>query len=81
MSAPSQSLDSSGLPAPVADEPRKLAEAIKDGLDRGPSPRQTPADEPPDRKAARLRAWVGSHPARAIDLADDRESVYAGRGE
>lgn len=72
-----QSLDLTGLPAPVADELRRLVATLRSNL--GPLP--SPETEPPDEWNRRLQAWVDSHPPRPIAIDDSREGIYAGRGE
>lgn len=79
--AAQESLDLTGLPAPVADELRRLVATLRDNLARSSSPRTDSATEPPNRWAHRLQAWVDSHPVRAITIDESRESLYAGRGE
>lgn len=81
-SAPPQSLDLTGLPAPVADELRKLVTTLRENLVPASSPcAPNSVEEPPEMWARRLQAWVDSHPVRAITIDDSRESLYAGRGE
>jgi hypothetical protein len=72
-----QSLDLTGLPAPVADELRRLVATLRSNLGRGP----IPETEPPDEWNGRLQAWVDSHPPRPLTIDDGREGIYAGRGE
>jgi hypothetical protein len=79
-SVSAQSLDLTGLPAPVAEELRKLVATLRDNLVPGPGPTAS-AGESPDAWARRLRAWVDTHPARPITIDDSRESLYTGRGE
>jgi len=74
-----QSLDLSGLPAPVADELRKLVVTLRDNLGHDSSP--TPTAEEPEAWARRLQAWVDGHAARPITIDDSRDSLYASRGE
>lgn len=81
MSPPAQNLDLSGLPTPVADELRKLVATLRDNLPNQSDRRPISASEPPEQWAARLRAWVDSHPARPVTVDDGREGLYAGRGE
>ena len=76
-----QSLDLTGLPAPVADELRKLVAALRDNLVHVPSAPGSSAGEPPEAWARRLQAWVDTHPARPISIDDSRESLYSDRGE
>ena len=80
-SAAQESLDLTGLPAPVADELRRLVATLRSNLVGSPSLETDPATEPPDQWAGRLQAWVDSHPVRAVSIDDSRESLYAGRGE
>ena len=75
-----QTLDLTGLPAPVADGLRKLVATLRDNLVHAPSPTCF-VGEPPDAWAQRLQAWVDTHPARPITIDDSREGLYAGRGE
>ena len=75
-----QSLDLSGIPAPVADELRKLVATLRDNLGHASSPVH-PAEEPPEAWARRLQAWVDGHPSRLITIDDSRESLYTSRGE
>jgi hypothetical protein len=74
-------VDLTGLPAPVADEPRKLVAALRDHWESVPSVTGSDAGEPPEAWARRLQAWVDTHPARPIAIDDSRESLYSGRGE
>ena len=76
-----ESLDLTGLPAPVADELKKLVALIRDNLAPAPSLPTPSAGEPPEEWARRLQAWVDTHPARPITIDDSRESLYSGRGE
>jgi hypothetical protein len=76
-----ESLDLTGLPAPVADELRKLVAILRDNLGSVPSFPSSVAEEPPEAWARRLQAWVDTHPARPISIDDSRESLYSGRGE
>jgi hypothetical protein len=80
-SASSESLDLTGLPAPVAHELKKLVVALRENLGPVPSSRSSVAGEPPEAWARRLQAWVDTHPARAISIDDSRESLYSARGE
>lgn len=78
-----ETLDLTGLPAPVADELKKLVATLRDhwgAMPGGSAARRGPS-EPPEVWAERLQAWVDSHPARPIAIDDSRESLYAGRGE
>ena len=43
--------------------------------------RPGPPEETPEQWVARFRAWCESHPKRDVLIDDDRESIYAGRGE
>ncbi len=76
-----ESLDLSGLPAPVADELRKLVTTLRDNLESVPSGPNSVEEESPEAWARRLQAWVDTHPARPISIDDSRESIYSGRGE
>jgi hypothetical protein len=76
-----ESLDLSGLPAPVADELRKLVTTLRDNLGSVPSFPGSVQEESPEAWARRLQAWVDTHPARPISIDDSRESIYSGRGE
>ena len=76
-----QSLDLTGIPAPVADELRRLVVTLRDNLGHVPSPAAPSVEEPPEAWVRRLQAWVDTHPARAITIDDKRESLYGGRGE
>jgi hypothetical protein len=76
-----ESLDLTGLPAPVADELRKLVTTLRDNLGSAPSFPGSVEEEPPEAWARRLQAWVDTHPARAISIDDSRESLYSGHGE
>jgi hypothetical protein len=80
-SAAQANLDLTGLPAPVADELRRLVKTLRDNLGRQPVPGADPSGESPDQWSRRLQAWVDSHPVRAVTLDESRESIYAGRGE
>ena len=77
---PPRSLDLTGLPAPVADELRRLVAALRGTLAAPPGPRADAAAEPADRWAQRLQEWIDSHPFRVVSLDDDREGLYTGRG-
>jgi hypothetical protein len=81
LTVPPQTLDLTGIPAPVAEELRKLVTTLRDNLGQGPSPSGTSVEEPPEAWAERLQAWVDTHPARVINIDDSRESLYAGRGQ
>jgi hypothetical protein len=76
-----RNLDLTGLPAPVADELRKLVETLRGSLVHAPSPPGTFAGEPPEEWTRRLQAWVDTHPGRPVAIDDSRESLYTGRGE
>ena len=76
-----RSLDLTGLPAPVAEELRKLVETLRGTLAQATNLLGPCSGEPPEEWARRLQAWVNTHPARAITLDDSRESLYTGRGE
>lgn len=80
---PAETLDLTGLPAPVADELKKLVATLRDhwGAMPGGSAARPEPSEPPEAWARRLQAWVDSHPARPIAIDDSRESLYSGRGE
>ena len=52
-----ESLDLTGLPAPVADELRKLVATLRDNLGPVPSFPRPAAVEPPEVWARRLQAW------------------------
>jgi len=78
---PLQILDLTGLPAPVADELRKLVATLRDNLAHPPSPSAAIAEEPPEAWGRRLQAWLDTHAARPITIDDSRESLYIGRGE
>jgi hypothetical protein len=80
-SAPRESLDLTGLPAPVADELKKLVAALRENLGSVPSSPSSATAEAPETWARRLQAWVDTHPARSISIDDSRESLYSGRGE
>lgn len=77
--AGSWSLDLTGLPAPVVDELRRLVVALRNNF--APSPHAPLMSESADRWAQRLQAWVDAHAARAVNIDDRRDSLYAGRGE
>jgi hypothetical protein len=79
--SPHERLDLTGLPAPVANELRKLVATLRDSLSHVTSTSVAVPEESPDEWARRLHAWVDSHPARPIAINDSRESLYAGRGE
>jgi hypothetical protein len=72
-----QSLDLTGLPAPVADSLRRLVATLRSNLGRVPSPETGP----PDEWNRRLQAWIDSHPPRPVTIDDSREAIYVGRGE
>jgi hypothetical protein len=80
--SPPQSLDLTGLPAPVVEQLQRLVQAMRENLPTAqaeePSAR---SQESHEEWAARLREWAGSHPIRSAEIDDDRESIYAGRGE
>jgi hypothetical protein len=76
-----ESLDLTGLPAPVADELKRLVAAFRDTLGSVPSSPNWATVEPPEAWARRLQAWVDTHPARLISIDDSRENLYSGRGE
>ena len=80
-SVPRESLDLTGLPAPVADELRKLVAAFREHLIDVPSFPSSGAVESPEAWTRRLQAWVDTHPVRPITIDDSRESLYSGRGE
>lgn len=75
-----------------AEVERKLqAEAARNGLtgeeyvrrlvEQSMLPNRDPATIPPEEWIAEWRAWVASHKALPYIVDDDRESIYAGRGE
>jgi hypothetical protein len=74
-----QSLDLSGLPAPVADELRKLVATLRENL--GNTSSSAALQEKPEAWVRRLRDWVDRHQARSITIDDSRESIYSSRGE
>ncbi len=76
-----ENLDLSGLPAPVADDLRRLVTTLRDSMEPVPSGPGSVEDESPAAWARRLQAWVDTHPARPISIDDSRESIYSGRGE
>ena len=81
-SSPSpQSLDLTGLPAPVANELQRLVATLRNNLGRAGSPPASFEQVPYEAWAQRLQSWIDSHPARPITFDDSRESIYAGRGE
>ena len=85
-SASRESLDLTGLPAPVADELKKLVVALRDNLGSAAgSPSSatstTALQANPGEWVRRLQAWVDSLPVRPTSMDDSRESIYAGRGE
>ncbi len=80
-SGASEHLDLTGLPAPVADHLRKLVATLRESLSLATGPHPPVAAESPDQWSRRLKAWVDTHPARSVTIADDREDLYAGRGE
>jgi hypothetical protein len=80
-SSPPQSLDLTGLPAPVANELQRLVATLRDNLGHAPGPSAPFEQEPYEAWTRRLQSWVDSHPARPITIDDSRESVYSGRGE
>jgi len=69
-------IDVTGLPEPVVNDLRQLVNTL-----RGRLGASTDRSESPAEWAARLTAWVASHPKRAIEFDDSRESIYGGRGE
>ncbi|HBI43027.1 MAG TPA: hypothetical protein DDY78_09250 [Planctomycetales bacterium] len=75
-----------------AEVERKLQEeAARNGLtveayiqrlvEQTVAPRPIVAKLPPEEWAAEFRAWVASHKPLPHIADDDRESIYAGRGE
>jgi hypothetical protein len=80
-SASHESLDLTGLPAPVADELKRLVAALRENLRSAPSSPGSVHAETPEAWARRLQAWVDTHPARPISIDDSRETLYSGRGE
>lgn len=76
-----ESLDLTGLPAPIADGLRKLVATLRDNLGPAPGFPRPVAVESSEEWARRLQAWVDSHPPRPNSIDDSRESLYSGRGE
>ena len=71
-----QTIDVSGLPEAVVKDLQRLVNTLKSAAST-PAARTETAEE----WIARLRAWTESHPKRAIEFDDSRESIYEGRGE
>jgi hypothetical protein len=75
------SLDLTGLPTPVVAALRNLVATLRASFPAAPGPQGAPVELPPDEWARRLREWSNPHPARPIEIDDDRETIYEGRGE
>jgi hypothetical protein len=82
-----QTIDVTGLPPTVVSDLQRLVNSLRAQTQSVPetSARPEPVTPPPNETAeewiARFRAWVESHPKRAIEFDDSRESIYEGRGE
>jgi hypothetical protein len=83
-----QTIDVTGLPPTVVADLQRLVDTLR--AHAAPAVTPPPVDAPrigappnetPEQWAARLVAWVQSHPKRAIEFDDSRESIYEGRGE
>jgi hypothetical protein len=77
----STSLDLSGLPDSVAAELRNLVATLRASFPPGRDPKNVPIDPTSAEWARRLQEWVESHPPCKHQVDDDRETIYAGRGE
>jgi hypothetical protein len=75
------SLDLSGLPASVAAELRNLVATLRASFPATRESTGVPMGESSADWARRLRAWSEGQPPCAHPVDDDRESIYAGRGE
>jgi hypothetical protein len=73
-------LDLTGLPAPVADELRKLVATLRETLVPASSVPTPGSLESPGDWLGRLQAWVDTHPVRSIVIDDDRDGLYSDRG-
>ncbi len=74
----SQTIDVTGLPEPVVRDIQQLITTLRFRLGSGAG---VGASETPEQWVLRLTTWARSHPKREVAIADDRESIYAGRGE
>jgi hypothetical protein len=75
-----ESIDLTGLPEQTV---RRVVQIVREAREKQAESkaRRSPNQDDPERWSAEWRAWTASHPERAIDLDDDRESIYAGCGE
>ena len=75
-----QVIDVTGLSVAKVEHLQKYVAVLRripeDSFESGPPPGETP-----EQRAARFLAWAESHPKRDIEIDDDRETIYAGRGE
>ena len=71
-----QSIDVSGL----STDAIRIVESLVNSL-RSKNDEQSPNRRDPDGWSKALREWAASHPRRAIEIDDSRESIYAGCGE
>lgn len=75
----SQTIDVTGL----SPEQVLAVEAIANGYRRQNETRSNgpPPGETHEEWFRRLLAWTESHPPIGVEIDDDRESIYEGRGE
>lgn len=73
-------IDVTGLPESVVRSIAEIVRAFRQNVAAGDSPHGH-AEPTADERVTAVRAWAASHPKRDIVLDDDRESLYAGRGE
>jgi hypothetical protein len=78
---PRESLDLTGLPAPVVESLRHLVAVLRETQVPSPTLPAPTTGESPEEWARHLQAWVDTHPARQITIDDSRETLYSGRGE
>lgn len=68
-------IDLSGLPESTI---QRVLELVHQARRSDP---HSPVPDDPERWSAEWRAWVASRTPGVVDFDDNRESIYAGRGE
>jgi hypothetical protein len=79
--SPPQSLDLTGLPAPVVEQLQRLVQAMRENLPTPQPSAPSESRESIESWLARFRELVASQRPAPVIVDDDRESIYAGRGE
>lgn len=74
----SQKIDVTGL----SPEQVQAIQAMVNGYRRqAPAASNGSPDETPEERARRFVAWADAHPPIGVEIDDDRETIYGGRGE